>query len=38
MNLDSINELKFNEELYNKTKEYIELMQPYNIVLLHGKY
>jgi len=36
MNLDAINELKFNEELYNKTKEYIELMQPDNIVLLHG--
>jgi len=36
MNLDTINELKFNEELYNKTKEYIELMQPDNIVLLHG--
>jgi len=34
--LAAIEPLKFNEELYSKAKEYIELMQPDSIVFLHG--
>ncbi|MGB9732649.1 MAG: phosphoenolpyruvate carboxykinase (GTP) [Candidatus Micrarchaeia archaeon] len=36
INLEEIEELKFNEKLYNKVKSYIELLKPDSIRLLRG--